>query len=262
MLGVGCVSGTVGGETQVSEGYATFREAGVAFAHPEGWRVDRQPASDGGTRLVISAPDPDATPAAGITLSVLSDSSLPQPTSGRGVPSVAMRMAMVLVGLGVALLAGCGGDSAREDSGEDRAGDDAPPLAGPLVYERSGGLAGDKSQITLRPDGRATFATERLALQPGGRGQYSPERIGERTAKLAPVELEEVERALARVDLAKLPARIVGAEPIPDAFGHSVAYQGESVFSDDQSAPDELRALTARLSALFDRYAPEPQRQR
>lgn len=71
------------------------------------------------------------------------------------------------------LLAGCGGDGAPEDGGGDGASD-APALVGPLVYERSGGLAAEKSQITLRPDGRATFATERIALQPGCRAEYAP----------------------------------------------------------------------------------------
>lgn len=99
-------------------------------------------------------------------------------------------------------------------------------------------------------------------MQPGGRAEYAPERIGERTAELRPAELEEVARALAGVDLAKLPARIVGAEPIPDAFGHTVTYRGESVYADDQAAPDELGALTSRLSAFFDRYVPAPERRR
>lgn len=60
----------MGGETQVPEGYTTFREAGVAFARPEGWAIERQPSSDQGVRYVITQAAPDATPAAGISLTV------------------------------------------------------------------------------------------------------------------------------------------------------------------------------------------------
>ena len=97
------------------------------------------------------------------------------------------------------LLAACGG----EDGG------DAPTLAGPLVYERSGGSTGDKSRVTLQPNGRATFATARRALQPQTDRQYVTELVDERSVKLDPAELERVSRQLREVDFAHLPARLL-----------------------------------------------------
>lgn len=120
-----------------------------------------------------------------------------------------MRVATILsVSLGLALTAGCGrGTDSRRDDGSRPV---PPALAGPLVYERGGGLSGSTNRVRLEPDGRATFTAE---------------AIGERTVDLRPAELEEVERALDRVDLAKLPAKFVPAEPTPDTFVHEVTYQ-------------------------------------
>lgn len=169
-----------------------------------------------------------------------------------------MRKAIVLAGLCTALLAGCGGNGAREDA-PDRGTGDAPALAGPLVYERFAGSTPETSKITLQADGRATLAIEQLALQPDTDGEYKLERVGERRATLAPAELEDVEHALARVDLAKLPAEILPPEPIPDAGGDSVTYQGETVKTGGgaPNVPDDLGELTGTLSVLFDRYAPK-----
>ena len=118
--------------------------------------------------------------------------------------------------LAMLLLAACGG----EDGG------DAPTLAGPLVYERSGGSTGDKSRVTLQPNGRATFATARRALQPQTDRQYVTELVDERSVKLDPAELERVSRQLREVDFAHLPARLLApGEPIPDScYGHTVTY--------------------------------------
>jgi hypothetical protein len=146
----------------------------------------------------------------------------------------------MIVSVGLALVAACGGD--EEDSGRnDGIRPDPPALAGPLVYERFGGLAGRASQIRLEPDGRATFATE---------------GIGERAANVRPAELKEVERALARVDLEKLSSDFSDPDPNPDSFSHRVTYQGETVSAGDGSAPDEVSVLNSTLSALFDQYAP------
>lgn len=127
---------------------------------------------------------------------------------------VEMRLMALSACLAMLLLAACGG----EDGG------DAPTLAGPLVYERSGGSTGDKSRVTLQPNGRATFATARRAIQPQTDRQYVTELVDERSVKLDPAELERVSRQLREVDFAHLPARLLApGEPIPDSCcGHTV----------------------------------------
>lgn len=160
-----------------------------------------------------------------------------------------MRVPTILIAtMGLALVAGCGGGE-KDSRSDDGSGPDPPALAGPLVYGRGGGFAGSSNLVRLRPDGRATFATE---------------GVGERAAKLQPAELEKVERALARVDLAELPARFVASESEsgPDRFVHEVTYQGETVYSEDadDDVPDDLSVLTSTLSALFERHAPPRRR--
>lgn len=53
--------------------------------------------------------------------------------------------------------------------------------------------------------------------------------------------------------------RFCPPEPIPDAGGDSVTYQGESVKTGGgaPNVPDDLGELTGTLSVLFDRYAPK-----
>lgn len=148
---------------------------------------------------------------------------------------------MALAGLWLALLVGCGGEGASEDPGSQT--QDVSALASPLIYQRSGGLAGRTSEMRLQPDGRARFATE---------------GIGEHTARLRPAELEKVERLLARVDLARMPDEFVEPEPHPDTFSHRVTYRGNTVATgSDAGEPEELGALNNTLSGLFDRYAPK-----
>lgn len=171
-----------------------------------------------------------------------------------------MLRAFALVMCGIALLAGCGGEGGGERRGGEPRGE-APALEGRLVYERFAGSSAETSKLVLRPDGRAELAIEQLALQPGTDGKYLPEQMGERSVELRPPELEMVQRAVAGVDFDELPAEILPAEPVPDAGGDKLTYLGESVQigggADD--VPDELNALTATLSTLFNRYAPSRQ---
>jgi hypothetical protein len=55
---------------------------------------------------------------------------------------------LLLVGLALVLLAGCGDDDGG--AGEKPAG-----LAGPVTYERGGGVAGRRDRLVVQPDGSA-----------------------------------------------------------------------------------------------------------
>lgn len=145
----------------------------------------------------------------------------------------------MLAGIALALLGACGGGDDEPDGG----GEEPAALEGPLVYVRGGGLDGRTKRVRLEPDGRGVFATQRL---------------GERSDRLTPAELEDVERALVRADLAGLGSKsFVDPDPNPDTFIHQVSYRGETVSATGDAAPEQLGTLTATLSALADRYAPK-----
>jgi hypothetical protein len=143
-----------------------------------------------------------------------------------------MRMA-ILTGLALALAvaAGCGSD----DGGT---GDEKPALAGPLTYERGGGLAGRRDRLVLQPDGTAKVTAF-------GRT---------REVELAGKELDRVAAALDSAELSSLPARSTSPKPVPDAFGYRIQYGTSEVTTDDPAMPEKLRALVARLGAIVDRY--------
>lgn len=149
-----------------------------------------------------------------------------------------MRTAIVLAGIALAALGGCGGDDEPDGGGEKPAA-----LEGRLVYVRGGGFDGRTRRVRVEPDGRAVFATQ---------------RIGERPGRLTAQELEEVERAVARADLADLGSQsFTDPDPDPDTFIHQVSYRGETVSANGDAAPERLGALTATLSAIVDRHAPK-----
>jgi hypothetical protein len=135
-----------------------------------------------------------------------------------------MRMA-ILAGLAVVLLAGCGSD-------------DKASLAGPVTYERGGGIAGRRDRLVVRPDGSATLTV----------------RDRSKPVKLTGKELDALAADLERADLGSLPRESTAPKPVPDAFGYRVSYGGDTVTTDSSAMPEKLRGLVARLGQLVDRY--------
>jgi hypothetical protein len=135
-----------------------------------------------------------------------------------------MRMA-ILAGLAVVLLAGCGSD-------------DKASLAGPVTYERGGGIAGRRDRLVVRPDGSATLTV----------------RDRSKPVKLTGKELDALAADLESADLGSLPSESTSERPVPDAFGYRVSYGGDTVTTDSSAMPEKLRGLVARLGQLVDRY--------
>lgn len=143
--------------------------------------------------------------------------------------------------LGLLALSGCGDDGGADPGRRDRG--DQTKLTGRLDYGRSGGLAGLSDTLTLEPDGHATLSTR---------------RFGRRSVTLRRAELEEVERALAPVDLAKLDDEYSPPVSVADGFSESVTYGGETVSAQTGGdEPDKLARLMGTLSGLVERYAPK-----
>jgi hypothetical protein len=150
-----------------------------------------------------------------------------------------MRAGIVILGL--AVLAGCGGD---ETSGGGGAGGSPPArakLPAPLTFQVSGGLRLRLDKITIAPDGSAQVKTIN----------------GERPVKLTNAELARVADALAGSGLESVPENSRSPSPIPDAFGYRFVYKGRQVDTDQESNPDRLQGLTATLTHLVDRYGPK-----
>jgi len=145
-----------------------------------------------------------------------------------------MRIGVVIVVL--ALLAGCGGDEAEAPGGGE---DGGTRLEGPLTYTRGGGIAGRADKLVVQPDGAATLTTR---------------QGGERRFRLTDAELAGVAGELRRANLDELPERSVSDPPVPDAFGHRVAYGGVTVTADDPAMPEQLSALVARLGGVVQAH--------
>ena len=140
-----------------------------------------------------------------------------------------MRTLVLLAGLALVLLVGCGDD----DGGGGKAA-----LAGPLSYERGGGVAGRRDRLVLQPDGTAKLTV----------------RDRTREVELEPAELDRIAAEIERADLPSLPEDSTAPRPVPDAFGYRIQYGESEVTADDPAMPDRLRPLVARLGALVDRY--------
>jgi len=141
-----------------------------------------------------------------------------------------MRM-IVLTSLVAALVAGCGDDGGG-------GGDAKPTLAGPLTYERGGGIQGRRDRLIVQPDHSAKLTT------------FGKTREFELKAKEFDSLAAEVEKA----DLASVPERSTSPRPIPDTFGHRIQYDASEITTDDPAIPDELRPLVGRLGGLVQRY--------
>ncbi len=139
---------------------------------------------------------------------------------------------MLLAGIALLLLAGCGDDAGGGG------GDGKAALSGPLTFERGGGLKGRRDRLVVQPDGKAALTV---------RDKTKP-------IQLSDAELAKLRSDLDDTDLGSLPADSTSERPVPDAFGYRVKYGGDTVNTDDPAMPDELRGLVARLGALVERY--------
>ena len=145
-----------------------------------------------------------------------------------------MRM-LLLAGLALVLLAGCG-----DDDGAVAAASRAPPLTGPVTYERGGGIAGRRDRLIVQPDGTAELTV----------------RDKTKSIELTRRELAELGRDLEQADLASLPQDSTSKKPVPDTFGYRVSYDGTTVTTDDPAMPDGCAACargSARSSSATSR---------
>ena len=143
-----------------------------------------------------------------------------------------MRM-VLLAGVALVLLAGCG-----DDDGGGGGGEPAARLTGPVTYERGGGIAARRDRLVVQPDGSAKLTVQNAT----------------KSIRLTDAELARLGRELDQADLASVPRNSVSKEPVPDAFGYRVIYGGATVTTDDPAMSDRLRGLVSGLGALVERY--------
>ena len=140
---------------------------------------------------------------------------------------------LLLAGIALVLLTGCGDDGDPGGGSEKSA-----TLTGPVTYERGGGVAGRRDRLVVEPDGKAKLTVQTAT----------------KSIQLSDAELADLERELAKADLTSLPADSTSKTPVPDTFGYRVTYDDTTVTADDPAMPAKLRALTAGLGALVERY--------
>jgi hypothetical protein len=126
-----------------------------------------------------------------------------------------------------------GGPNAGQRSGQPTR------LAAPLGYTRSGGLAGQTTELTIQPDGSAVLS-------------------GSESARfdLTAAEMDTVANALAGVDFSQSAGgsgRPPG-QPIPDAFHYQVTYDGHTARAQDTQVPSSLRPLLGALQSVIDAH--------
>jgi hypothetical protein len=128
----------------------------------------------------------------------------------------------------VALLAACSTDP----------GTTARP--GSVTYTRSGGLAGERTELTVTADGAATLES----------------RVGSRhvawTRQLPDAETAQLGAALKAADLDSLQSGYTPKRPCNDCFVDTVAYGGRSVTVEGDAAPAELADVLGLLRPLAD----------
>jgi hypothetical protein len=142
-----------------------------------------------------------------------------------------MRMVALVAGLALVASAGCGDDGGGGGSGK-------PALAGPLTYERGGGIMGRRDRLVVQPDRSAKLTT------------FGKTRAFELTAK----EFDTLAVAVRKADLPSVPASSTSPRPVPDTFGHRIQYGSSTVTTDDPSIPDGLRPLVGELGRLVGRH--------
>lgn len=127
-----------------------------------------------------------------------------------------------------------------EATGERETGDDAG-LEDELVYSRSGGIAGEISELTVRPDGTAEVRGPRPSSEPVA-------------LTLTESEMQAVEAAVAATDFTNPPP----APPVGqccDQFTYVVSYDGHEARTDTFSStlPPGYSELFSELDAILDR---------
>ena len=140
----------------------------------------------------------------------------------------------ILAGLALVLLAGCGSD---DEGGGGGGGEPAATLAGPVTYERGGGIAGRRDRLVVQPDGSAELTVREKTTQ----------------VTVPDKDLATLARDLESAQLASLPRNSTTKPPVPDAFAYRVSYDGSTVTTDDPGMPDQLGGLVTRLGALVER---------
>jgi hypothetical protein len=143
-----------------------------------------------------------------------------------------LRPLIALAGVGI-VLAGCGSDA------EGGGGSGPPPkLAAPLTYERAGGLAPHQDKLVVQPDGSASLTVSGKT----------------RALRLTGAQIATIAEDLERAKFAQVPAKSTSPQPVPDAFGHRITYQGHTVTTDDAAIPEALRPLVGELGGVVDRH--------
>jgi hypothetical protein len=131
-------------------------------------------------------------------------------------------------------------------------GDDAihdpppwPRVPGPantiVVYERTGGIAGIRERLAVRPDGAARLETG----YPSGPG-YKVKRF-----ELSPVELDDLRSARDAVEFAELDDEYAPDQPVADGFATAITAEGREVTvlteGDPPAELEHLIEVCARL---------------
>ena len=75
----------------------------------------------------------------------------------------------------------------------------APTLAGPVTYERGGGVAGRRDRLVVEPDGKAKLTVQTAT----------------KSIQLSDAELADLQRELAKADLTSLPQSPPARRPCP-----------------------------------------------
>ena len=145
---------------------------------------------------------------------------------------------MLMLGLALVLLAGCGDDGGGDGGGGGSEGEKTATLTGPLTYTRGGGIAGRRDRLIVQPDGSAKLTVRETT----------------KAIRLKDAELDEIGRDLEQADLPSVPPNSTSKRPVPDTFGYRVQYDGTTVTTDDPAMPDKLRGLVSGLGALVERY--------
>jgi hypothetical protein len=135
----------------------------------------------------------------------------------------------VILAVALLTLPGCGEDSSA-------------PLAGPLSYVRSGGIAGETQELTIQPDGQA-----RITSDLGG-----AEKAADFT--LSDDQRSEVARLVEEADVATLKAG--DAPPVADGYAYELAYGGKTVRWEMGGTPERAAELVRVLGELVEANRP------
>ena len=107
---------------------------------------------------------------------------------------------LLLAGIALVLLTGCG-----DDGGSGGGTEKSATLTGPVTFERGGGIAGRRDRLVVQPDGKAKLTVQTAT----------------KSIQLSDAELADLERELAKADLASLPADCTSTSPCR-LLGHRV----------------------------------------